>query len=200
MEVRSIAIIITGLSMLLSPDKVRGQEYKLEVNLSGTIHGSSNRGYETNEFTMVTAKTQYFFVPKISVGVFYSRSIYYNGHQRFDNSYSPDAHYQHYGVELRASTKRTKRFSVYGTAGILKAEEVMRASYQDFYAFTTARSGMGIALGFGATLKITRALSLNLIDSRVILYNKNFSYRSGSDPNLGGNFNAGLIYKFIRER
>jgi opacity protein-like surface antigen len=198
MKTLSILKVLSIILLLTLSGEILGQDYKTEVNLLGTISALGD-GQSGGSFFEATVRARYLIKPKIGIGIFYSRSM--SGTVNFNEYYylRAEPKYQHYGVEAQASSDRTKRFSIYGAVGLLKAEWVHHYSDGNFYDFKSAKSGLGYTAGFGIAIKITRALSFNLIDCRGILYNKNFSYTEGSVP-FGLSVDTGFIYKFIRQR
>lgn len=193
MKALSILNTLSFILLLTSSGEILGQDYRAEVNLLGTISVLGD-DQVSSTFFEATVRARYLVKPKIGIGIFYSKSM--SGEAHFN--LQAKSQYQHYGFELQASSDRTKRFSIYGTAGVLKAEWVIHSIDGNFYDFKTAKSGLGYTAGFGLAIKITRAISFNLIDCRGILYSKGFSYTESSP--FGVSVDTGFVFKFIRKR
>lgn len=198
-----------GTVLLALSVKARAQNYNLELQPKASrlsVFTASREDIRNQYLPSFSLDVAYFIKPKLGIGIYYSRSLFANGRIEstgttnfFSDSdalmnFEPISAYHHYGIDIRVSTDRTSRFSIYGTAGLLKAEQLT-----NFHQFKVGRSGVGYSIGVGLVVKISRTICFNLFDARAIAYSKKFGFdREGSS--YAFKVEAGPIFKFIRQR
>ncbi|HZY78089.1 MAG TPA: hypothetical protein VFE50_01105 [Cyclobacteriaceae bacterium] len=187
----SALFILVGIALY-------AQDYRMELRLRGGylqvanwIENKNEHGY--SQYTSAIGEVYYFVKPKIGIGVNYTRA--FSGYtDNFTGIPHGTCSYQHYGLNAMVSTDRTRRFGIYGVAGVTMAEQNIV-----FPHFTVASKGTGLSLGFGTVLKISRSISFNIFEVKGLLYKGSFVFGSGGSS-YGIQVESGLIIKMMREK
>ncbi len=176
------AFVIVSLFFICS-GRANAQDRLIELKLGGAAISTEIYNYDGFYYgSGYDVEVHYYIKSKLAVGAFYTRSFNFLEEELsgafievIGNNYSLTGNTStlQYGLSARYSSRREKRFSVYGTVCFYRLQNVY--DFEEEVGFKIGDEGFAAGIGGGLGLKISRTIGWHMLE---ITYNH---YVAGMD-------------------
>lgn len=159
--------IISFVVILLLSENTFAQDKKVEIGFRAISLGIINKSNDSYSAFGYSLQANYFIKPRISAGVFLSRSPQYV--EAASDTYLQDDlglkytdgsfRFNRIGLSVQATTNRRKFLRANVTARIAYIENL-----HEYTEISVGDKGLTFGLGLGLTLKISKSISFNLLE------------------------------------
>lgn len=172
------------------------QNYKFEV-----VARTSYLTYETNasnrgriEFYGFSGELNYYLKPRFGIGLGY----FNDQHKLYVTN---TIKYSSYDIHALFTTSRDRTHRAYASIGFVYATQSLEgfSNPPSGGFFQSNGGGSGIALGGGIVINLSRVICLNLLDIKVLGYDKSFSL-SQENTQYAYLLSSGLLVKIWRQK